>query len=160
MGVSHGPLDAETAHAAPRKSQAADAAPLALDFDTTYKRVGSSFRSEGHAPGQLDAELFANAEATQNLRELTPFRAGARLIERHRERDKDIPGPIFVMEKAASTVLASPPSWRFSMFDAKGKAVPSQPVATSYAACVGCHREAPHDAVFLPPEIAHPHPTP
>ncbi len=132
VGVSHsGP-----AAPAPRPGASAMAAVvshLPPDFRTTWTRRNRvRFVSLGHA-GRFEADLFAGEPA------------GTRFIEELFERGTGKPGPVYMMERVASTLdAAAAGEWRYVVTDPRGNLVKEGDLQ----ACAGCHDEAPHDRVF------------
>ena len=145
VGVSP-PRAAERAQ--PREDASAGPPGLPGDFRARLSRVSDRFLSQGHAE-RFDAVVWANAAARQTGSgdgrpdAGSDFADGAMFVEEaidHAAADGGVAG-LLTMEKRAG-------AWRFSAIEPDGQVL-AEPRT---AACAACHREAPRDFVFQPPQ--------
>jgi hypothetical protein len=120
---------------------AAEAAPVPADFRTRLSRTSDRFPSRGHAD-RFDAVVWANDGARAADASGGEFADGAMFVEEaigHAVTDGGAMG-LLAMEKRSGV-------WQFAAVGVEGEVVNDARVA----ACVACHREAPHDFVFVTP---------
>jgi|HubBroStandDraft_2_1064218.scaffolds.fasta_scaffold92266_2 hypothetical protein len=110
------------------------APPVAPDFRSHMTRLSDRFLSRGHAE-RFDAVLWGNAEVSPEASAGDDFPEGAVFVEEAVVRDTrgDRPFGLLVMTKDKD-------SFRFDAIDPDGRVQPADHVA----ACITCHREAPH----------------
>jgi hypothetical protein len=116
--------------------------PVPADFRAHLARLSDRFLSQGHGDG-FDAIVWAN-DAARAIPDAGVFADGAMFVEELLGRDEADGGAaqgLLVMEKRAD-------AWHFVAVGPDGTAVGEPRVQP----CVECHREAPRDFVFHPPE--------
>jgi hypothetical protein len=118
--------------------------PVPSDFRAHLARLSDRFLSGGHGDG-FDAIIWAN-DAARAASDAGGFAEGAMFVEELMGRsgiDAGATQGLLVMEKRAD-------GWRFVAVGPDGTAVGEPRVQP----CADCHREAPHDFVFVAPETA------
>jgi hypothetical protein len=119
---------------------ASEPSPLPADFRARMTRVGDRFVSKGHGH-RFQAVLWVNDVARGAWADLPgEMPEGALLAEEVSDQDArgERPRGLLAMEKTAR-------GWRFVAIGPDGEVAPD----ARGAACAACHRDAPHDGVFV-----------
>jgi hypothetical protein len=119
----------------------AEETPVPADFRAHLSRVSDRFLSRGHAD-RFDGVVWASEEAAVAAASGSDFADGARFVEEAFGRDVTDGGAagLLAMEKRAGV-------WHFAAVGPDGDVAGD----ARTGACAACHREAPHDFVFVTP---------